>query len=202
MKEVVLNNLINNISKYKDYNNTKLKEIKYGLEILYLTITKFIVISIITILLGIFKEYVLLFFLYGILRISGFGLHAKTTKNCYIISIITYILFPFLIKYMPYNDLGAIILSCISFFTILLFSPADTEKRPLINKKKRTILKLITLFSTIVYIILIFIIKSQYYKKILLFSLTLESLAINPISYKFLGLKYNNYKTYNQKGVK
>lgn len=103
---------------------------------------------------------------------------------------------------MPYNDLGAIILSCISFFTILLFSPADTEKRPLINKKKRTILKLITLFSTIVYIILIFIIKSQYYKKILLFSLTLESLAINPISYKFLGLKYNNYKTYNQKGVK
>lgn len=202
MKEVVLNNLLDLIIKYKNYNKTKLLEIRYGLEVLYLTITKFVVISIITLLLGIFKEFVLLFFIYGILRTTGFGLHTNNSKDCYIISIITYITFPILIKYLNIEELYLLITSIISLIIIIIFSPADTKKRPLINKKKRIILKIITSFISIVYIILIFIIKSNYYKNILLFSLILEALAVNPISYKLLGLRYNNHKAYNRKGVK
>ena len=43
MKEIVINKLINIIKKYNDIDNTKLLEIKYGLETIYLTIVKTII---------------------------------------------------------------------------------------------------------------------------------------------------------------
>lgn len=33
MKEVIINKAINNVQKYNNYSNTKIKEIKYGLEL-------------------------------------------------------------------------------------------------------------------------------------------------------------------------
>lgn len=199
MKEVILDKLINNVKKYKNYDNIKLKEIRYGIEVLYLTITKVIVISIITLLLGIYKEFILLLLLYSLLRLTGFGIHTNTSKQCYILSISVYIIVPYLIKITYFNNLITIILSIMSLLIIIIHAPADTEKRPLINNKKRKTLKIITSITTIVYIILIFIIKSNYYKNLLLYSIILQALAVHPIIYKLLGLRYNNYKAYKRK---
>ena len=44
MKNKILDFLMENIKKNYNYNETKLKEIRYGLESLYLSIFKFIII--------------------------------------------------------------------------------------------------------------------------------------------------------------
>ena len=44
MKNLVVNSIMNNITKYYNYDDTKLDEIKYGIESLYLTISKTIII--------------------------------------------------------------------------------------------------------------------------------------------------------------
>jgi accessory gene regulator B len=85
---------------------------------------------------------------------------------------------------------------------MIIYSPADTEKRPLINKKKRIVYKVVTIIISIIYISIIFIKKDIYLSKILFFSIFLETLLVLPISYKLLGLKYNNYKRYKKGGTK
>jgi len=72
MKEFIINKSINTICKQDPYISKEKKEILiYGLEALYITISKFIIISIIAASLGIFKEHLIYLLIYkstGILR--------------------------------------------------------------------------------------------------------------------------------------
>ena len=67
MKEFVLDKCMNIIKKNMQYDDTKLEEIEYGLEGIYLTITKIIIISTICIILGIFKEFLTFIIIYSIM---------------------------------------------------------------------------------------------------------------------------------------
>lgn len=201
MKELVVNGIMNNITKYYDYDNTKISEIKYGIESLYLTITKTIIIFIISFILNITKELMLLFVFYSLIRLTGFGVHAKKSWHCWVTSLITFILIPLLIKYVTLNK-EFIIISYIIFTLLLLeYAPADTEKRPLINKKRRIIYKVLTILLVISYLIYSLIQKDNItIINTLYFSILLETLLVLPCTYKLFGVKYNNYKNYKKKG--
>lgn len=201
MKELVVNSIMNNITKYYDYDNTKINEIKYGIESLYLTISKTIIIFIISILLNMTKELILLFTFYSLIRLTGFGVHAKKSWHCWVTSITMFILIPLLIKYVTLNQ-ELIIISYIVFTLLLIkYAPADTEKRPLINKKKRIIYKVLTITLAITYLIYSLIYKDNtIIINTLYFSVLLEVIFILPCTYKLFGVKYNNYKNYKKKG--
>ncbi len=201
MKELVVNSIMNNITKYYDYDNTKINEIKYGIESLYLTISKTIIIFIISILLNMTKELILLFTFYSLIRLTGFGVHAKKSWHCWVTSITMFILIPLLIKYVTLNQ-ELIIISYIVFTLLLIkYAPADTEKRPLINKKKRIIYKVLTITLAITYLIYSLIYKDNtIIINTLYFSVLLEVILILPCTYKLFGVKYNNYKNYKKKG--
>ena len=69
MKEKFLEYSINRIrKKYPDYDEEKLEIIAYGLEALYITITKTIVIFSIALILGIIREVFLILVFYNMLR--------------------------------------------------------------------------------------------------------------------------------------
>lgn len=199
MKNKFLDFTIKIIKENTDYNDIKLKEIRYGLESLYLSLTKIVVIFIISIILGIFKELLLLFIFYGLLRMTGFGLHAKTSLQCWILSIMVFISIPLVIKYFSFPRIVLIGLSLLLVIPILIYAPADTEKRPLINKKKRTILKYATTLTSLVYIVLMIILNNDYLTKMLFFSILIETILILPITYKLLNVKYNNYLLYRER---
>lgn len=202
MKNKVVNKIINIIQKYYNYDEIKIKEIRYGLESIYLTIVKLIVIIILSIIIHTFKELCLFMLCYGILRATGFGLHAKNSLECWIFSIVLFVLFPFLIKTLTINNIYFLAGSILLLPLIIIYAPADTEKRPLINKKKRITYKVITSIITIIYIFIIYFKNNIYISKILFFSILLESLLVLPISYRLLGLKYDNYKRYKKGGKK
>lgn len=201
MKELVVNSIMNNITKYYDYDNTKISEIKYGIESLYLTITKTIIIFIISFILNITKELMLLFAFYSLIRLTGFGVHAKKSWHCWLTSLITFVLIPLLIKYVVINE-QVIIINYIIFTLLLLkYAPADTEKRPLINKKKRIKYKVLTILLVISYLIYSLVNKDNItIINTLYFSILLETLLVLPCTYKLFGVKYNNYKNYKKKG--
>ncbi len=201
MKELVVNGIMNNITKYYDYDNTKISEIKYGIESLYLTITKTIIIFIISFILNITKELMLLFVFYSLIRLTGFGVHAKKSWHCWVTSLITFILIPLLIKYVTLNKEFIIISYTIFTLLLLEYAPADTEKRPLINKKRRIIYKVLTILLVISYLIYSLIQKDNItIINTLYFSILLETLLVLPCTYKLFGVKYNNYKNYKKKG--
>lgn len=201
MKELVVNGIMNNITKYYDYDNTKISEIKYGIESLYLNITKTIIIFIISFILNVTKELMLLFVFYSLIRLTGFGVHAKKSWHCWVTSLITFVLIPLLIKYVTLNKEFIIISYTIFTLLLLEYAPADTEKRPLINKKKRIIYKVLTILLVISYLIYSLIQKDNItIINTLYFSILLETLLVLPCTYKLFGVKYNNYKNYKKKG--
>lgn len=199
MKEVIINNIMLNIKNNKDYTDQKLNEIKYGLEALYLTTTKIAVIYIIAIILNSYKELTLIFLLYGTLRLTGFGIHAKSSKECWVSSLLIFVPIPYLLKFIFIPKYINIILSIIGTILLLIYSPADTEKRPLIHKKKRIMYKIITTTISTIYTILNIVINNNILSNIITFSILLEAIIVLPISYKLFGLKYNNYLNYKER---
>ncbi len=199
MKSKIINSIINIIQKYYNYDEKKIKEIRYGLESIYLSLFKLIIVLIISTIIHTLKELCIFILLYGVLRLTAFGLHTKNSIQCWILSIITFTLIPYLIKTTTI-DKNVMLISCLLLLIlIIVFAPADTEKRPLINKNKRLIFKILSTIISIIYIYLIYI--NHNYKYYLFFSLLLETILILPITYKLLGLKYNNYKSYKRKEV-
>lgn len=197
MKKVFLNTCLKAITENDpSIDKTKLEEIRYGLEGLYLTITKTIVIFALTIILGTFKEMLIMLFIFNILRKTGFGIHAKKSWQCWISSLSIFVIFPYIAKLAILPKLLKIILSMISIAVMFLYAPADTYKRPLINKKKRMIWKTLSVINCSIMSIILIIIKDNTLSNLLLFGIYTEVALINPITYKIFKLPYNNYKTY------
>lgn len=196
MKEFVLNKCMNIIKKEKNYDKTKLAEIKYGLEGMYLMITKLIIISIIAIILGIFKELLLFLLIYTFMRAPSFGIHASKSWICLISSTIIFIEIPIIMKNININATLKLIIGILSTIHICIYSPADTHKKPIVNKTRRKIYKILSTIISSIYIIISLIIKNQYIANCFLFSTLLQNILISPITYKIFKLPYNNYKTY------
>ena len=203
MKDKIINNLMKIIKENNNIEETKLLEIKYGLETIYLTIVKTIVFILIAIFLNTIKEILYLMLFYGILRLTGFGVHAHKSSHCWISSILIFILMPIIIKYIIINKTILYIGIIISMLLFILYAPADTPKRPLVNKKKRIIYKLLTLIFSIIYVLIIINNKNNIIINSIFYSMLLESFLVTPFAYKLFGVSYKNYKKYKKKkGVK
>ena len=199
MRSKIINSIMEQIKKYNNFDDIKLQEIKYGLETVYLTIVKTIIFIILAILLKTIKELLLFMLFYGIIRLTGFGVHAKKSLHCWISSILIFVIIPILIKYVTLNNYVIYLISIISIIILAIYAPADTPKSPLINKKKRIIYKVLTTLISLGYLITITLIKNKIIINTLLYSLLLECFLVTPFIYKLFGVSYKNYKNYKRK---
>lgn len=193
MKKFIVNKVINYIKNNTEYDVIKLKEIEYGIVSIYLTFSKIIIILILSLFFGIFKEVFTFMLFFNILRTTGFGLHATKSWMCWISSIITFIGIPLICIYVSLNSYVKIIICIIGIVFMYKNAPADTKKKPIVNKKKRFILKLLSTILAIVFSISAIIIKNEFLSNCLIFALILENIMISPITYKIFRLPYNNY---------
>lgn len=198
MKKKFLNNSINAIKKYyPEYDEEKLEIIEYGLEGIYLTITKLIIIFGLSYYLGILLEVFLLTLSYNLIRFTAFGLHATKSIYCLISSltmfvggtlIVLYVTIPFIVKF---------IISVICVYFIFKYAPADTEKRPIVSPKRRKIFKTISTITGIIFTILIIVFNKHILSNYLLIGMIEAVIMIHPTVYKIFKLPYDNYKNYN-----
>lgn len=197
MKNKILSKIKSDIKKqYPSYSNEKLDEIMYGVEGIYILITKTIIIFIISLLLGLFKELIFLLLMFNLIRLFAFGMHAPNGTICLIISTIAFIGCAYLCKILviPKNILHLLYL--VSFIIILIYSPADTVKRPIIKKKKRIIFKILSILITFMFFILSLKIKNNLIINSMIIGLLIECILILPITYKIFKLPYKNYLNY------
>lgn len=197
MKKVVLSNMMNLIKNNNNFDEEKLEEIEYGLESIYLTFTKLIIIFSLSYILGILKEVILLSIFYNIIRITAYGLHASKSIHCLIMSSTMFIGGVYICNYIHITLFIKIIISLLCIYFVYKYAPADTHKRPLINAKKRRKLKIISLISATIFTILIIIYSDNIISNYLLVGMIESVIMIHPLVYKLLKLPYNNYKNYN-----
>lgn len=195
MKNVVINNCLSIVNKYNpNLSKKQIDTIRYGLEGIYLTITKLIIIFIISLILNIEEEFLILLITFNGIRLFAFGVHAKRSIDCLISSSISFIVFPLLCKYLTIPILYKEMLAIPLIILISIYAPADTQKRPLKKKKKRIIYKILSIIVAGLYLFLSINIKNQIISNCFLAAVTIETIIILPITYKLFGVPYNNYK--------
>lgn len=197
MKEHFLNYALDCIkTSNPDYDSIKLEEYRYGLEGFYMLITKTILIFTIAIILGIFKEMFLLFIIFNSLRITGYGLHASKTWICIVSSLSIFIGLPYLAKIVVIPNIIEVIIGIIYVIILYKYAPADTKKRPLVNKERRERYKFITTIIGIGLVFLNTFIYDTTISNLILFGMSLEIFMILPVSYRLFNFSYNNYLNY------
>ena len=196
MKKYVINKCMNYIKSNTNYDSVKLKEIEYGLISIYLTISKLIVIFILCIIFGIVKEMFIFLILYNILRAPSFGLHATKSWICLLSSTIIFIGIPYLCLFLSIPITLKTIIGMLGICFMFKNSPADTKKKPIINKKRREIYKFISTILTIIFSLTSLVIKNNFISNCLIFSIILQNFMISPTVYRIFKLPYNNYITF------
>lgn len=201
MRDKVVDSLMVSIKNNNNFDNVKLEEIRYGFLGLYTLITKTTVIILLSLILGFFKQFIIFFFFYTLLRSVGFGAHAKTNMQCWLFSTLLLIGLPYLITKINFSTNTIFIVWVICFINFLIFAPADTEKRPMISKKRKLIFKIIILLLSLLYLGLL--IKFNSLSNLILSSMILEGILVNPVGYKLMGqkvrFKLNNINLFKQK---
>ena len=196
MKKFVLDKCMNIIKDNKDFDDVKLAEIRYGLEGLYLTITKVIIIALLCYVLGIFKEFWIFLGIFTIMRTPSFGIHASKTWICLVSSTLAFVGIPLICLNVTLSFLTKLIIGAISVVLIFLFSPADTHKKPIVSKKRRIVYKILSTIVAFTYIVLSIRVNDNFLSNCFLFSTILQNILISPVTYKVFKMPYNNYKAY------
>ncbi len=186
MRDKVVDKLMHKIKENnKDLSDIKYAEIRYGLQAIYTLVTKSIVTILLAIIFDIIYEFLLFVLFYIPLRSVGFGTHAKSNIHCWIFSTLFLLGLPFLFSYLQLTNTVKIIIWSICFINFIIFSPADTKKRPMINKIRKLKFKFVIILFSLIYLFLIFYLKDI--SNLILGALVLEALLVNPLGYIIMG---------------
>ena len=195
MKTKVVNSVINYLQKTNKYSKSNLARYRYSAEALYSLLTKMGTVMIIAIIFKLVKPTLWLLLFYTIIRMSGFGIHASKNIYCWIITLSVYIITPILIINSRFDNIFYYLLIPM-IISIIVFCPADTPKRPLIHKSKRTLNKILIIITCLSYLFLTYKINSKIIKYSIFYAITIQFIVSNPLVYKLFGIPFNNYKKY------
>ena len=199
IKEKFINSSLAFIMKYQECDDLKIKRLKYGLEGIYSLIVKLTAVIIIACITKTIKETLLFLLFYAGIRTFSFGWHAKTNIACWISTITVYNIIPLVISKLTIpNYIGYIIIG-VALLSVITWAPADTPKRPLIRKKQRIKAKITSILVVIIYFIIYIYINNSIIKNALIYALIIQTICINPLTYKFTNTQFNNYKYYKKK---
>lgn len=118
-----------------DDSNDKI--IKYGLRRVYLFLTDFAIILLLSYLLGNILVGFLFEIAYSLLRIYAGGFHASKEINCFILSYSSIFLSLYLIYYMHISFFLMFIACITMFISICLISPIEHKNKPLCKKERK-----------------------------------------------------------------
>lgn len=195
MKEVFLNRSISFITSYKKYSLEEIEKLRYGLEGIYLTIYKLVIILILSLILRTFKETIILLLLFNIIRFPAFGFHASTSRECLIVSLLFLLGIPYLLLHIDIPFYLKVSICCVCLICFLIYAPADTVKRPLPNKRKRIIRKSFSVLLCFIYMLGMFLFKNKTINNLFFAAILIETILILPVTYKLFHQPYGNYKT-------
>lgn len=195
LKKIFLDKSLNFIKDNNDdINEDQIAIALYGLEVIYSGLTQLIIFVIISLFLGIVSEFFAVFCFLSLARMTSFGFHAESEISCFITSFVISFGTIYISRYLDLNIVITAVLCLTSIIITFLYAPADTEKRPLYNKKTRSRLKKLSVCLVIVYSV-ICLLNIGFISNVALCILVVNSINISPILYKLFNRRYRNYDT-------
>ena len=153
--EKVSKKISSSISKELEFDNEKEEVINYGIFAFIQMFISIILVGIIGIILGVFKEALLVSFVTAILRKSSGGVHAGTPGSWNVIGTIASVGMGLVAKLINIDINGVILLGgitfCIAYIAIYRLAPVDSITKPIKSTDKRKRLKRSSLIIISIY---------------------------------------------------
>ncbi|WP_239253869.1 accessory gene regulator ArgB-like protein [Listeria ilorinensis] len=171
-------------------------KVKYGLEIMIINGSKLAIVYGVSLVFGLFFQTLLTHAGYLVLRRYSFGLHAKSSVACTIVSLAMFVAGPLLFQNVPSNNLAVLIVFTFVLLCMIGYAPADTESLPLVGEQERKKLKRKAIISTVVLTGITVLIPIAEMKTLIMLGSVYQVLTIHPVTYKILKRRYRNYEIY------
>ncbi|MBW9159446.1 accessory gene regulator B family protein [Clostridium tagluense] len=194
--EFITTKLFNYFKNHLNLNSSEMEKLYLGIIIIFLNILKLLFVAIVSFFIGMIKEVLILFIMFGTLRLTAAGIHLKSSLGCTIVSLIVFIGSAYLTIKYPLSIPLTCIVSIICTVLLYKYSPADTENRPILEKEHRKKLKIKATVTALILIFINLLLLNKALFNLTMFALLLQSFSILPCTYKLLKSSYNNYEKY------
>ena len=180
--------------------------ILYGVELIVGEIPKIFLMFALGIILGLWWQTLLAFFLILPYKVCSGGFHLKTHIGCFICTNIVYCGNAFFSSIWHFQNeiVKYIIIATIWILGIILvsiYAPADTENLPILTKKERKTKKILSYIFLTINMLVAFFIKNEIIANILIFGTFIQTLSITRIAYILTKNKYG-YEEYLKEEAK
>ena len=201
MIDKICNYLTNKIRKQiPDVDEQRAEVIDFGLHILIGEVPKTFIFIFISLLLGMFKEFVITFLVIFPYRAVSGGFHLKTHIGCIVATSLVYCGVPYISeKIIIAQEFKYILITLIWIFGMLmckLYAPADTENIPILRKKERKTKRILSYIVLTLTLIIGAVIKNNTISNIIILGMLVQSIMISKLAYKITNNKYG-YEVYN-----
>lgn len=183
-----------------EVDDERAEAILYGIQLIVGEIPKIFLMFALGIILGLWWQTLLAFFLILPYKACSGGFHLKTHLGCFVCTNVVYcgnalVSTMFNFPSEIYKYITAIAIWLFGIMMVSIYAPADTENLPILTKKERKIKKILSyIFLTINMIVAIFI-KNNIIANILIFGTIIQTISITRIAYIITKNKYG-YETY------
>jgi len=190
--------LANRLNRYLGRNESELKKMVLGMEILLVNVSKMIVIYLLAILVGAVVQTAILQAGYVLIKRFSFGLHALNSTVCAAVSCFMFVVAPWLLMGVGVGNVVVFTVFIPVLFCLLKFAPADTKARPLIGSILRARLKKKAVGCGVALMAITLLIPSYEIKFLLTLGAVYQCIAILPLTYRLLKRSERNYEKYER----
>lgn len=197
------NYLVSKIRKQMpEIDDEKAEVILYGIQLIVGEIPKMLFMFVLGILLGLWWQTLLAFFLLLPYKVCSGGFHLKTHLGCFLCTNIVYCGNAFLSTIWSFpNDISKYITIgatwIFGMMMVSLYAPADTENLPILTKKERKTKKILSYIFLTVNIIVAIIIPNKIISNIMIIGTIIQTMSITRIAYILTKNKYG-YEEYRK----
>jgi len=186
----------NYLTKQLGQSNERRRVYYYGFQVVIGAIVKFILLLIVSLLLGVFKEtfFTMLFFV--TLRVIAGGYHMKTYDKCVYVSLASFVLAGLVVHFLnPFMTwIPSVILTAITYpvalYVIIRWAPRDNPNRPIKSPdeiKKFKTLSLIHIHLWLVLMIVLILTGQFMFLLSGCFGILFSVFVVSPAGHKFFG---------------
>lgn len=193
--------LTNKICKQiPDIDDEKAEIILFGLQLIVGEIPKFFLMFGLGIILGLWWQTLVAFFLLLPYKVSSGGFHLKTHLGCILSTNIIYCGNAYISTIWDFpNEISKYItILAVFIFGIIMvniYAPADTENVPILSKNERRKKKTLSLVFLIINLVVATFIKNNVISNILILGTLVQTISITRIAYILTKNKYG-YEEY------
>lgn len=164
ISDFLIKRILNQIRALNRYEEDDIDMMRYSLQAILWEIEKVIIIFVIFALMGYPIHYLVTLIVLMSIRVFAGGYHSKSSFGCLFITFSGFFLAIYVLPQIPLNNLAILVLSGLSLLVTLLAAPIRSVQKEAVQKKDKDMQKKMTAFViTTIWLILLFINKTNTY---------------------------------------